>query len=232
MFSNCYAESVGTVIEVRGTTFEALPQEYVAPIKELVGNIDNKFTIAAFVEDNCPTCEIGLALFRDFARMYPDLITMVVYDKKDKNKFPDKFDIDFYPSFIFLDANGKNRGVKFIGTPKGYSLNTVVSAIKLFGSGKADITPAQRDLIKKITESSLVEVIVTPGCPHCPKASIVANSVAYENDHIEVRTIDATQHTEIARRYRISAVPVVIYNGRAKEIGVNQIETIVQNLLE
>jgi thiol-disulfide isomerase/thioredoxin len=57
-----------------------------------------------------------------------------------------------------------------------------------------------------------VQVFVTPTCPYCPRAMLLAHKLAFVSEHVRADAIDASAFPELAARYGVRGVPRTIAN--------------------
>ena len=83
-----------------------------------------------------------------------------------------------------------------------------------------------------------MQVFVTPTCPYCPQAVLLAHKMAMENPRmIQAEGVEATEFPELAQRFYVSGVPQTVINSGAKMVVgavpemnlLNQIRTALQN---
>ena len=55
-------------------------------------------------------------------------------------------------------------------------------------------------------------VFVTPTCPYCPQAVLLAHQMAMESPMIEAEMIEAMEFSDLSNRYNVSGVPQTTIN--------------------
>jgi alkyl hydroperoxide reductase subunit AhpF len=74
----------------------------------------------------------------------------------------------------------------------------------------------RRDLgietLSHLTTPLHLQVFVTPTCPYCPRAALLAHQMALVSDWVTADAVDATEFPELADRYRVRGVPRTIVN--------------------
>ena len=62
----------------------------------------------------------------------------------------------------------------------------------------------------------LLQVFVTPTCPYCPRAVLLAHQMAMENPQmIRAEGVEATEFPELANRFNVRGVPQTVINSGA-----------------
>lgn len=109
---------------------------------------------------------------------------------------------------------GSHGRVLFWGTPSGYEFNTLLTAILDAGRGEERLSRDTVEFLKGLTEDLDVMVFVTPTCPHCPGAAVLAHRMAAASPLVTARVIEAQEHTELSRIHGVMGVPRTVINGR------------------
>jgi alkyl hydroperoxide reductase subunit AhpF len=109
---------------------------------------------------------------------------------------------------------GPHGRVLFWGTPSGYEFNTLLTAILDAGRGEQRLSPATIEFLDRLTEDLDVMVFVTPACPHCPGAAVLAHRMAAASPRVSARVVEAQEHPDLARANRVMGVPRTVVNGR------------------
>jgi thiol-disulfide isomerase/thioredoxin len=67
--------------------------------------------------------------------------------------------------------------------------------------------------LKNLDKPLLLQVFVTPSCPHCPRAVLLAHQMAMENPQmIRAEGVEATEFPELANRFNVRGVPQTVIN--------------------
>jgi len=221
---------VATNINAQLIKTTVLPEEYIPQIKKSIGNISHKMKILIF-KNSSKESTTGVALFNDLQMIYAENITIKEFDSTNVDEIK-KYNVKFFPSFIFIDEKGKDRGIIFQGTPMGYELKSVLAVIRYYGMNTTELPKDILTKLKKVTTPNNLEVMVTPSCPYCANASITAHALAFENDNIIAINVDAQQNTKLSQSYRVSSVPLIIYNhGSKKDVGALPPDAIIDEIL-
>lgn len=60
---------------------------------------------------------------------------------------------------------------------------------------------------------------MTPTCPYCPRAVLLAHKMAVASDLVTADAIDATEFPELADRYHVHGVPRTVVNDTVRVEG-------------
>jgi len=93
--------------------------------------------------------------------------------------------------------------------------------------------------LKNLPQKIRIETVITPTCPYCPYAVLLANRIAIASEGKVVSdTIEAYEFPEIVNKWSITAVPVTIlsieepYSGNVFTVGVPKEEQLINAILK
>jgi glutaredoxin-like protein len=137
------------------------------------------------------------------------------------------FGVDRYPTVVAL-RDGEDIGIRFHGTPWGYELTSIVGAVLEAGRAEPSLAP---ETLAGLGRDLAIEVFVTPTCPHCPRAVLLAYRAAAASPRVTAAAVEATEFPQLADRYGVLAVPKIVVNGEPLFEGAVPEQVFVQRLL-
>ena len=131
---------------------------------------------------------------------------------------------------------GKNLGysIEYWGSFLGYEISSFIETIICVSNGESYLTDSSKEKLKYIDKDVLIEVFVTPNCPYCPQAVLLANKISVQiPGKVKSRCINAEEAREKALEFKITSVPTIIINGDYENqiIGLKSEEEIVNKVL-
>jgi glutaredoxin-like protein len=108
---------------------------------------------------------------------------------------------------VFGGTEGYDYGIRFYGIPSGYEFASLLEAIRLVGSDEVDLQPAMRQFLEGLTAPLHLQVFVTPSCPYCPRAVVLAHRLAYASPHVTADAVEVAEFPELGERYHVMSVP-------------------------
>ena len=166
---------------------------------------------------NCDYCEDTLQLTKEIVEL-SDKLDLQVYDLDVDMEIAQKYHVDKTPSIVLLGSNGEDfmdYGVRFSGIPAGHEFSSLIQGLILVSGDNSQLNQTTRDALKKLSSPVLLQVYVTPTCPYCPQAVVLAHQMALESDFIQAEMIEATEFPELAARHNVSGVPQITINDGA-----------------
>ncbi|PIE53303.1 glutaredoxin [Candidatus Fermentibacteria bacterium] len=107
---------------------------------------------------------------------------------------------------------GSTERVLFRGTPAGYEFSSLLTGIIDAGRDKITLTGETMNFLDSLEENLHIKVFVTPSCPHCPPAVVLAHRMATYSEKVTAEAIEANEFQEMAARYQVQGVPRTVIN--------------------
>jgi glutaredoxin-like protein len=117
-----------------------------------------------------------------------------------------------YPAIAVL-PDGEDVGIRYYGLPWGFELASLVGAVLEAGTTASSLHPQSLERLAGLDRDLTIDVFVTPTCPHCPPAVLLAYRAALASPHIRAAAIEATEFPALADSLDVWSVPRVVVNG-------------------
>jgi len=139
-----------------------------------------------------------------------DKLKVTVYSQLSDSGKAEEFGVDRIPAIFVSD--GTHSRVRFFGTPSGYEFSSLLTCLLDTGSGKEPLSAEMLDFLAGLQTDLDINVFVTPTCPHCPAAAVLATRMAATSENVVASVLEANEFPELADRYRVQGVPRTIIN--------------------
>jgi glutaredoxin-like protein len=122
------------------------------------------------------------------------------------------YGVDKAPAVAFLaGAERSDTGMRFAGLPSGYEFASLVEAIRLVGgAAERALSPATAAFLEELTAPMRLQVFVTPGCPYCPRAVVLAYQLALASPYITAEGVEVSEFPELGERFAVMGVPKTV----------------------
>lgn len=111
--------------------------------------------------------------------------------------------------------------ISYHGAPTGYESASLIETILFVSKKDSGLSETSRKLLKGIKKPVKIDVYVTPTCPYCPKAVMLAQRLAVESKGmISGNMIEAQENMEQAARFNVGSVPQQVVNDRQDSITI------------
>ncbi|WP_322821894.1 protein disulfide oxidoreductase [Chloroflexus sp.] len=155
--------------------------------------------------------EVTQELLQEVVALHP-MLSLHVYDLEQDSAYAAELGVDKAPGIVFLVGEERqNHGLRFAGLPSGYEFASLIEAIRLAGGAvQPDLQPATLALLETIQSPMHLQVFVTPTCPYCPRAVVMAYRLALANPYISAEGIEVTEFPALGDRYAVMGVPKTV----------------------
>ena len=93
-----------------------------------------------------------------------------------------------------------------------YNIDKIPATIVMVGGGDADLATETQQWLADLTEPVHFQVFVTPTCPYCPPAVLLAHKMAMASDFVTADMVEATEFPQLSMKYNVMGVPRTVIN--------------------
>lgn len=214
---------------------EFLNQEIKEQVKEVLAALKHPVQILLFTTpQDCDTCSETRQLLEEVCGLSP-LLGLSVYDLSVDAAIASEFRVDKAPMFVIASKSGDkliDTGVQFAGLPSGHEFTTLIHDLILVSGGDSGLNEATRKFLQDLTEPIHLQVFVTPTCPYCPRAVLLAHQMALENPLlVRAEGVESMEFQDLAERFFVSGVPQTTVNaGAGRVVGAVPESTLLAEL--
>ncbi|UCD40712.1 MAG: thioredoxin family protein, partial [Chloroflexota bacterium] len=146
-------------------------------VKEAFKQLDQEVEVLFFGrQEGCEYCDQTLQLIEEVTNLSGKLF-LTVYDVDVNADEADKFNVDKTPGLVITGREGDQLvdfGVRYAGVPSGHEFSSLIQDIILVSGRDSRLSDQTREFLSNLTEPVSLQVFVTPTCPYCPPAVILA----------------------------------------------------------
>lgn len=196
-----------------------LNAETIGQIKDVFAQMKEPVQILFFGSDgDCDYCGDTRQLLEEVAAA-DNRIGLSVYDLSADALVAKQFNVDKAPGIVIAAKNGDqilDFGIQYSGIPSGHEFSTLINDIVLVSGRDSGLSAEVREYLQKLEKPLHMQVFVTPTCPYCPRAVLLAHQMAMENPAmIRAEGVEATEFPELSNRFGVSGVPQTTINAGA-----------------
>lgn len=180
----------------------------------------------------CDYCAETRALLEELAEL-SDKLTLHVRDFVADAEMARGHQVDKIPAVVIArgGAQPKDYGIRLYGIPSGYEFATLIEDIKMVSRGDVDLSAQTRKELERLTQPVHIQVYVTPTCPYCPRAVLLAHKLAMASDLITADMVEATEFPHLASRYHVHGVPRTVIQDVIHIEGAMPEQQVLQKLM-
>lgn len=202
---------------------ELLNQSIKDQVRDVFDKLQEPVALLFFGEkQDCEYCSDTRQLLEEVAAL-SDKLTLQVYDRSEHPEVAAQYHVDKVPGLVIAAHDGDtltDYGVRFAGIPAGHEFSSLVQDIVLVSARDSGLDRQTREALKGLDKPLHLMVFVTPTCPYCPQAVVLAHRLAMENPLVQAEMVEATEFPGLAEQFGVSGVPqTTINNGAGTVVG-------------
>ncbi len=187
-----------------------LNDEIRQEVSKILADLPGPVRLVMFTQEfECEYCAETRQLVEEIAEL-SDRITAEIYDFQADRAKAEELGIDKIPAIAIIGA--QDYGVRFYGIPSGYEFASFLHAIQSVAAGKPELSDATLRTVAGIQKPVHIQVFVTPTCPYCPQAVMLAHQLAIASPLIRADMVEAMEFPHLAVRYQVMGVPRTVIN--------------------
>ena len=187
-----------------------LNDEIRQEVSKILADLPGPVRLVMFTQEfECEYCTETRQLVEEVAEL-SDRITAEIYDFQADRTKAEELGIDKIPAIAVIGA--QDYGVRFYGIPSGYEFASFLHAIQSVAAGKPELSDATLRVVAGIQKPVHIQVFVTPTCPYCPQAVMLAHQLAIASPLIRADMVEAMEFPHLAVRYQVMGVPRTVIN--------------------
>ncbi|UCF28725.1 MAG: thioredoxin family protein [Chloroflexota bacterium] len=187
-------------------------------VKEAFTQLDQEVEVLFFGrQEGCEYCDQTLQLIEEVTNL-SDKLFMTVYDVDVNADEAAKFNVDKTPGLVITGREADQLvdfGVRYAGVPSGHEFSSLIQDIILVSGRDSRLSDQTREFLSNLTEPVSLQVFVTPTCPYCPPAVILAHQMAMESPMVQAEMVEAMEFPELSSKHGVSGVPQTTINDGA-----------------
>lgn len=194
-------------------------------VSEMFANLQHPVEVLLFgseSKDRCQYCAETTQLLEEVTGL-SDLLSLKVYDLDKDAALAAQYKVDGTPEFVILGREGEQTldyGIRCKGIPAGHEFTSLVNDLVLVSRRDSNLNEETRQFLRDLKEPVHLQVFVTPTCPYCPRAVVLAHQMAMESPLVEAEMVEAMEFPELSSQFNVSGVPQTTINmGAANVVG-------------
>jgi|UniRef100_A0A7V3RDF7 glutaredoxin-like protein len=171
-------------------------------------------------KEECEYCELTQQILDELAET-TDKIKIEVHDFDSEEDLVKKYNIGMAPAILMFDSKNKDMRIRYYGIPSGYEFSSLIEdVVATSKNGEVDLSESTLKKLQEIKEPVKLQVFVTPTCPYCPKAVLMAHKLAMQSPNFIGEMVEANEFPDLSMQYNVSSVPHIIINdGEGEFVG-------------
>lgn len=194
-----------------------LNDEIVRNVTEMMAALTHNVRLVVFTtQHGCEYCKEIVQLVQEVVATSPKL-TAEFYDFDAAPEKAQAFNITMAPAIAIIGQ--RDYGLRYYGIPSGHEFSTLLYGIQRVSIGDPDLDPQTMNYLSGLTQPVDIQVFVTPTCPYCPHAALLAYDMAVASDKVKANIIEAMEFPDLANHFNVMGVPLSVINGKERVEG-------------
>jgi glutaredoxin-like protein len=214
--------------EVQQQVREALAS-MTAPVKVVMFTQGASETSVAL---ECEMCTESRQIVEEVAAL-SDKISVEVRDFVADAEMARQYNIDKIPAMAIVRDGDQpiDYGIRLYGIPSGYEFSTLIEDLLMVSRGEHGLNAATVKELAKLAEPVRIQVYITPTCPYCPRAVLLAHKLAMASPLITADMVESMEFPQLANKYQVYGVPRTVINDVVHIEGAVPEANLVQGLM-
>lgn len=212
---------------------ELLNEEVIGQVKEAFQDLKEPVRIIYFEGSDCQFCEETRQLVTEVAEL-SDQISLEELHIEDNAELAETYAVDKAPGLVIAAQNGDevvDHGIRYAGIPSGHEFSSLISDLLMVSSRDHGLNGGTIDFLEDLEEPVHLQVFVTPTCPYCPRAVILAHRLAFASDMIQAEMVESSEFQALVQKFEVSGVPdTSINHGAGRVVGAVPEEELIAEI--
>lgn len=187
-----------------------LDDKVMTEVKKALAAMRKPVTLRLYTQAfECGYCKETHNLLEELLQANP-LLKLEVKQFENDTADAKKDGIDKIPAIAVIGE--KDYGIRFYGIPAGYEFSSLLNAILMVSTGIVKLTEDTKAFVANLQKPLHLQVFVTPTCPYCPQAVILAHQLAMASDKVTADMVEISEFPHLAQKYQVQGVPRTVIN--------------------
>ncbi|MDA8132698.1 MAG: thioredoxin family protein [Elusimicrobia bacterium] len=207
-----------------------MDQQTADEVRKRLADLPGAVKIVFFKENlMCQTCGPAEEFYREVSGL-SDKVVFEAFNRVTDAEKAASYGVTLTPAAVVEGPAGAR--VRFYGIPAGYEFVSLLEALKNSAAGSQDLQPETVAALGAVAKPVNIKVFVTPTCPYCPSAVVMAHKFALASASVTAEMIEASEFPQLADKYGVSGVPQIVVNDRISLVGAQPEPAMLKAVLE
>lgn len=199
-------------------------------VKAELEQLAKPVTLHVFTQElECQYCRENRSIAEELHAIMPEKLGLMVHNFSIDKDMVEQYQIDKIPAIAVVGE--QDYGLRFYGVPAGYEFTSLFMAIRMAGSGQANLSAPSMAKLLGLEKPLHLKVFVTLTCPYCPNAVQLAHQMAMASPLITAEMIEASEFPHLANKEQVMGVPKTVVTGYGSFEGALPEEQFVNKVL-
>ncbi len=207
-----------------------MDQQTADEVRKRLAELAGAVKIVFFKENlMCQTCAPAEEFYKEVSGL-SDKVVFEVHNRVTDAEKASAYGVQLTPAAVIEGPAGAR--VRFYGIPAGYEFVSLLEALKNSAAAAQDLQPETVAALGAVAKPVNIKVFVTPSCPYCPSAVVMAHKFALVSPSITAEMVEASEFPDLADKYGVSGVPQIVVNDKISLVGAQPEPAMLKAVLE
>ena len=207
-----------------------MDQQTADEVRKRLEALEAEVKIVYFKENlMCETCGPAEDFYKEVSALSAK-VKLEVYNRVTDTEKAAAYGITLSPAAVIEGPKGSR--VRFYGIPAGYEFVSLLEALKNSAGAPTDLQPETVTALGALPAPVNIKVFVTPTCPYCPSAVVLAHKFALASPQVTAEMIEASEFPDLSAKYEVSGVPHIVVNEKASLTGAQPEQMVLKAVLD
>jgi glutaredoxin-like protein len=179
-------------------------------VKQQLADLAGPVRLVMFTQEfECEYCAETRQLVEEIAEL-SDQLEAEIYDFVADEEKAQELGVDKIPAVAVIGED--DYGIRFYGIPSGYEFTSLLEAVRMAATGQPDLSDETVEFLSSLSEPVHMQVFVTPTCPYCPQAVVLAHKMAIASPMVRADMVEAQEFPHLVTKYQVMGVPRTVIN--------------------
>jgi len=181
-------------------------------VREILQQVTGPVKLLMFTQEfECQYCKETRELAEEVAAL-SDHITAEIKNFVTDKVVAEAHNIEQIPAIAVLGEDDADYGIRYYGIPSGYEFSSLLESIRMVGNQDNPLSDATVEFLQNLDAPLDLQVFVTPTCPYCPQAVVLAHYMALASDKVTASMVEATEFPHLSMKFNVMGVPRTVIN--------------------
>jgi glutaredoxin-like protein len=181
-------------------------------VRNLLTTVQSPVALHLFTQEyECGYCKETRQIAEEVAEL-SDRVSLQIHDFVADKDLAEALKIDKIPALAIMGENDQDFGIRFYGIPSGYEFTSLLEAILMVGTNHIELDKNTLAFLETLNQPLHLQVFVTPTCPYCPGAVVLAHLLAFASDKVTADMVEVTEFPHLGHKYQVMGVPRTVIN--------------------
>ncbi|GAB4533469.1 MAG: thioredoxin family protein [Anaerolineales bacterium] len=204
-------------------TTRLLDDNITSQVRDAFASLEQPVKVLFFGnQQDCQYCDDTLQLLQEVTAI-SEKLTLETYDLQTDAETAAQYHVDKAPGIVIAaDENSEtlDYGIRYAGIPSGHEFSSLITDLIRVSRRDSGLSEATRTYLRDLKEPVNMMVFVTPTCPYCPRAVVLAHQMAMESPMVQAEMVEAMEFPDLSNQFGVSGVPQTTINfGKGTVVG-------------